>query len=120
MQIDHILAARRFVQVVYILRDDAGDITAAFKFCDCTMSGVGFRVRNSVPSCKTLRQVAPPLAFVIDEFGKLHRRLVFPVAIVVPILGDAGVGAATGAGQDNQARMLANKADETFCLANLA
>ena len=99
VEIDHIPATCHFMQIVNILRDDAGHMTAALQFGNCAMRRVGFCARYSVPSCKALRPVLAPLALVIDEFCELHRLSMFPVAIVVPILGNARVRAATGARQ---------------------
>ena len=73
-----------------------------------------------MPTCETLRPVAAPLVLIIDEFGKLHRLSMFPIAVVVPILGDARFRAATGASQNSQARMLANKVDQAASLSNLS
>ena len=120
MQVDDILAARRPVQVVYVLRNDTRHKSAALQFGNRMMRRVGHCARYSPPTGETLRPVAAPLVLILNEFPILHRLPVFPVAIVVPILGDARVRAAPGAGQYRELRMLMNKAGEAVGLFNLA
>ena len=55
-----------------------------------------------------------------DEIGELHRLLMHPVAVVVPVFRDARRAAAAGAGQHGKSRMLAKKIDQAVSLGSPA
>ena len=80
------------------------------------MSRIRTRADYSLPPRETLRPVTAPVAGASHEIRELHRLPVQPIAIVVPIFGDARCGAATGTGQYRQTRMLAKKSGQALGL----
>ena len=120
MQVDDILTPCRTMQVVDILRYYAIDMAASLKPGDREMCRIGFCVGNSLPADKTLRPIALSVPNITNKVLKLHRLLVLPAAIIIPVLRNPGRSAAACATQDGQALMAADKLKKSPCFILLA
>lgn len=103
MKIDHRLAARLLMEPVHVLGDEGAHRAAPLEGGESLMRWGGTRRRHPGPAHQATGPVAPTGRLRGDEVLELDRTLVLPLALLVSIIGDAGRGAASGSGQDEQA-----------------
>ena len=100
VQIDDAPAAGLLVQAVNILRDPLVDEAGGFQPCQGNMDSVGPGAGKGRPAEQTARPIALAGILAADKGLVVDRRLAFPVAIAVAVIGNTRCGAATGTGQD--------------------
>src|ERR1700679_2443956 len=90
------------MQAIDILRHQQYDTPALLERGKCPMSVI----RSSAPEAPPAHQAARPIPFasrfVVHEGAKLHRLSTLPAALGIPVIWNTRVGAATGAGQNEQ------------------
>ncbi len=105
MQIDHPPAASLLVQTIDVLGHQLMDETGRFQAGQRGVGGVGLGTGEGGPAEQTARPVTPPGPFAGHELLVAYRLPAFPVTVAVAVIGNAGIGAATGAGQHEQPRV---------------
>lgn len=105
MQIDDVAAAGSLVKTVHVLRNEQLDAPFPFELRERKVRAIRLRSTKKSPA----DQAAGPIAFarvlIVHERLEQHGPRPLPLAVVVAIVGDAGVRAATGAGQHEQSTM---------------
>jgi hypothetical protein len=79
---------------------------------------VGLRVGHGAPTQHAARPVALACHRVAGEHLVAHGLALFPGAVLVTVIRDAGGGAAAGAGDDEQARVRGNEIDQGLQIAH--
>jgi hypothetical protein len=105
VQIDHPPAAGLLVQTIDVLGHQLMDETCRFQSSQRGVSGIGLGTGKGRPAKQTACPVTLSSPFTGHELLVAHRLAAFPVAVAIAIIGNAGIGAATGAGQHEQPRM---------------
>ena len=105
MQVDHVPAAGAGVQPVDVLRDQELNEPLGLELRECAMCAVGLRAADDGPADGAARPV--PLAHlgVGHERAEIHGPRAFPLALLVPVVGNAGARADAGAGEHREAGM---------------
>ncbi len=105
MQVDDAAASRAVVQAVDVLGYQRVDLAGRLQCCKRGVCAVRLRTRNPLPAGEAARPVTLANLGPGDEVPVLHRSGVFPVAISIAVVRDAGRRADAGAGNNrNTAR----------------
>jgi len=103
VQVDHGGAAGALVQAVHVLGEQHLHGAACFQCGQGGVGGVGLGLAEARPAEQAARPVALAGGRFAHEILVVHRRGALPLAVGIAVIGNARVGAAAGAGEDEQA-----------------
>ncbi len=116
VQIDDVAAAGGLVQPVDVLRHQGLEAILALQLHQSPMRVVGVRAAEVAPANETARPVSLPRQLLVHERAKHHRAGALPGALRVAVIGNSGLGAAAGAGQNEQPLGTIQKTPQTVLL----
>jgi hypothetical protein len=105
MQVDHLVTAGRLVQAIDVLRDELFDPPFALEVRERVMGRIGARTVKPPPADEAASPVAAPNGRIAHEGLEEDRLRALPAAVRIAVVGYAGLGAATRAGEHEEARM---------------
>jgi len=102
MEIDYGPTAGSFVKAIDVLSHQQLDAARSFESCQSPVC----LIRRGAPEVPPANEASGPVPFanglMVHEGLEHHRWGAFPVAIGIPIVRNAGIRAAAGAGQDEE------------------
>jgi len=105
VEVNHRPAPCGLVQPIHVLGEQDLALAIGFEARQGVIRIVGQGLSESSPADHAARPVTTTRGFLGDEGLEAHRLRPFPVAVDVAIVGDSGVRAAAGAGQNEKALM---------------
>ena len=105
VQVNYASASRGTVKPIDVLGHQHLGTSRLLQSCQGPMGAVRQCSPEPPPADEAASPVAAPRVYVRHERLKHHRLGALPVAVRIAIVGDSGVGAATGAGEQKQPRV---------------
>src|SRR6185369_4621117 len=93
------------VKTIHVLRDEQLHAPFPLELRQRVMRAIWLRAPEESPADETARPVPLARVFVVHERLELHGLCALPLAILIAIVGNAGVGAAARTGQHEQPTM---------------
>src|SRR5690606_3914552 len=112
VQVDHPALAGDLVEPVDVLRDDELDAVIGLETRERGVRAVRARAAKARPADAAPCPIALPGVGIADERLERHRSGALPRAVCIPVVRNAGLGAAARARQHEEAAMVRDEALE--------